>query len=139
MLQQLSGEALHTAVIDLLKGELGEVLGLSPEKIDADRSLHDMGLDSLMGAELMIALGKRFGVNLPVMALSENPTLASLAQRVLELIERDEQAEHDEPAAAQIAQIAAQHGADASSEVLVQLAQDIQASRLASTTASTDQ
>jgi len=139
MLQQLSGEALHTAVIDLLKGELGEVLGLSPEKIDADRSLHDMGLDSLMGAELMIALGKRFGVNLPVMALSENPTLASLAQRVLELIERDEQAEHDEPAAAQIAQIAAQHGADASSEVLVQLAQDIQASRLASTTASTNQ
>jgi len=73
-----------------------------------------------------------------VMALSENPTLASLAQRVLELIERDEQAEHDEPAAAQIAQIAAQHGADASSEVLVQLAQDIQASRLASTTASTN-
>src|SRR5206468_2788468 len=112
-----------------------------PEKIDGDRSLHDMGLDSLMGAELMIALGKRFGVNLPVMALSENPTLASLAQRVLELIERDEQAEqaeHDEPAAAQIAQIAAQHGADASSEVLVQLAQDIQASRLASTTASTN-
>jgi phthiocerol/phenolphthiocerol synthesis type-I polyketide synthase C len=139
MLQQLSGGALRTAVIDLLKGELGEVLGLSPEKIDADRSLHDMGLDSLMGAELMLALGKRFGVNLPVMALSENPTLARLAQQVLELIERDEQAEHDDPTAAQIAQIAAQHGADANSEVIVQFAQDIQASRLASTTASTNQ
>jgi NAD(P)-dependent dehydrogenase (short-subunit alcohol dehydrogenase family)/acyl carrier protein len=139
MLQQLSGEALRAAVIDLLKGELGEVLGLSPEKIDADRSLHDMGLDSLMGAELMLALGKRFGVNLPVMALSENPTLDRLAQRVIELIERDEQAEHDEPAAAQIAQIAAQHSADANGEVLVQLAQDIQAGRLASTTASINQ
>jgi acyl carrier protein len=139
MLQQLSGEALRTAVIDLLKGELGEVLGLSPEKIDADRSLHDMGLDSLMGVELMLALKKRFGVNLPVMALSENPTLARLAQQVLELIEGDEQAENDEPAAAQIAQIAAQHGADASSEVIVQFAQDIQAGRLASTIVSTNQ
>ena len=137
MLQQLSGEALRTAVIGLLKGELGEVLGLSLEKIDADRPLHDMGLDSLMGAELMLALGKRFGVNLPVMALAENPTLARLAQQVIELIERDEQAEHDEPAAVQIAQIAAQHGADASSEVLVQLSQDIQALRLASTAAAT--
>ena len=132
-LQQLSGEALRAAVIDLLKGDLGVVLGLSPEKIDADRSLHDMGLDSLMGVELMLALKKRFSVNLPVMALSENPTLARLAKRVIELIERDEQAEHDEPAAAQIAQVAAQHGADANSEVLVQLARHVQASRVAAT------
>jgi acyl transferase domain-containing protein/NADPH:quinone reductase-like Zn-dependent oxidoreductase/acyl carrier protein len=139
MLQRLSGTALRTAVIDLLKGELGKVLGLSPEKIDADRSLHDMGLDSLMGVELTLALGKRFGVNLPVMVLSENPTLSRLAQRVLELIKRDEQAEHDDPAAAQIAQIAAQHGVDANREVIVQFAQDIQAGRLASTIVSTNQ
>ncbi len=139
MLQELSGEALRTAVIDLLKGELGEVLGLSPEKIDADRSLHDMGLDSLMGMELILALEKRFGVHLPVMALSENPTLARLAQGVIDLIEGDEQAENDDPAAAQIAQIATQHGVDASSEALVHFAQDIHADRLSSTTASTNQ
>lgn len=130
ILQQLSGEALRSAVIELLKGELGKVLSLSHGKIDAGRPLHDMGLDSLMGVELILALEKCMGVRLPVMALSENPTLASLAQSIIDLIEGDKQAENEEPAAALVTRIAAQHGVDADSEALVQLAQDVDTGRL---------
>jgi phthiocerol/phenolphthiocerol synthesis type-I polyketide synthase C len=38
-----------------------------------------MGLDSLMGVELVLALEARFGIRLPVMALSQSPTISKLA------------------------------------------------------------
>jgi phthiocerol/phenolphthiocerol synthesis type-I polyketide synthase C len=53
----------------------------APDKIDPKRSLYDMGLDSLMGVELMIALEARFGIRLPVMALSQSPTISQTGRR----------------------------------------------------------
>ena len=56
MLEELSDTELLATVIEMLKNEVGEILQVSPDKIDPHRSMYDMGLDSLMGVELVVAL-----------------------------------------------------------------------------------
>ncbi|MGK9007589.1 acyl carrier protein, partial [Citrobacter europaeus] len=91
----LDAPALHTAFSDILKAEIGEILRVPAQKIDPERLIHDMGLDSLMGVELIVALESRFGIRLPVMALSESPTVNKLATRLIQLLRGDD----TEPAA----------------------------------------
>jgi acyl carrier protein len=86
MLNELDDETLHEAFIEIIKAELGQILRLSPEKIDSSKSVYDLGLDSLMGVELVVALEARFGVRLTVMAVSENPTLGKLTVRLIEML-----------------------------------------------------
>jgi acyl carrier protein len=69
-------------VTGLLIGEVAQILRIPAERIDPNRSLHDLGLDSLMGVELVLGIEKRFGIELPVMALNEGPSVARIAQRV---------------------------------------------------------
>lgn len=122
MLAGLSGDPLHGAIVDLLKHEVSEILRLSPEKIDANRSLYDMGLDSLMGVELMLALESRFNVHLPVMALVESPTLSRLAERIADILDGDAVTGNGDQAITQIAQIAAQHGIEVEATAMHELA-----------------
>ena len=83
LLDELTEEELLTTFIDMLKSEVGEILRIDPNKINPTHSIYDMGLDSLMGVELVIAVEARFGFRLPVMALSENPTILKLAERII--------------------------------------------------------
>ncbi|MEJ5210694.1 MAG: F0F1 ATP synthase subunit delta, partial [Burkholderiales bacterium] len=41
--------------------EVAQILSLSVERIDPERPLHDLGMDSLMAVELALGLEKRFG------------------------------------------------------------------------------
>jgi phthiocerol/phenolphthiocerol synthesis type-I polyketide synthase C len=83
LLATLPDDELADALAEILKQELGKILRISPDKIDPSKSVYDMGLDSLMGVELVIALEARFGFRLPVMTLSESPTIAKLSSRVV--------------------------------------------------------
>ena len=83
LLAELPDEALLATFIDMIKIEVAEILRASVDKLDTHQSMFEMGLDSLMGVELAIALEGRFGVRLPVMALSESPTVAKLAARMI--------------------------------------------------------
>jgi phthiocerol/phenolphthiocerol synthesis type-I polyketide synthase C len=112
LLAELSEEESLNTVIDLLKIEIGEILRMAPDKIDATLSMQQMGLDSLMGVELVVAVENRFGTRLPVMALSDSPTVAKLAAWIIKQLHTDEGAatdttQHDRRA--QIEKIAAQH------------------------------
>jgi len=83
LLAELPPEELAATFRELLKAEIGEILRIPPEKLDATRSVYDMGLDSLMGVELALAIESRFGIRLPVMALSESPTIEKLADKII--------------------------------------------------------
>jgi acyl carrier protein len=87
---------------------------MPPDKIDARLSVQQMGLDSLMGVELVVAVESRFGTRLPVMALSDSPTLEKLAVWIITQLRGEEtstDARHDETRA-QIEMVASQHAAD---------------------------
>jgi len=125
MLQTLEPAALHARVVEMLKSEVGEILRLPADRIDASGSIYDMGLDSLMGVELAVALEARFGIRLPVMALSESPTIEKLAERLIGLLKGESAPDDADPLAAQVARVAAQHAADADAEAIERLAAEL--------------
>ncbi|HWW22092.1 MAG TPA: SDR family NAD(P)-dependent oxidoreductase [Steroidobacteraceae bacterium] len=112
MLRELPAEQLQDAVTDLLRAEVGEILRIAPDKIDALRPMQEMGFDSLMGVELVVAVENRFGVRLPVLVLSDSPTVSKLAAWIIKQLRSEEGAASVAQAdvtRAQIERIASQH------------------------------
>jgi hypothetical protein len=93
--------------------------------------MFEMGLDSLMGVELAIALEGRFGVRLPVMALSESPTIAKLAARMIAQLRGTDvgASQGTEPPSQiqQVQQLVSQHAAGVSDESIEKFVNEISA------------
>jgi acyl carrier protein len=91
-------------------------------RIAQERSVHDLGMDSLMAVELVMGLEKRFGLELPAMMLSEGITVERVAARVIDrLLRTDEPVKSETGDRLDIvaATLATQHGETMAAEVLV--------------------
>jgi phthiocerol/phenolphthiocerol synthesis type-I polyketide synthase C len=82
-IEGLDGQAALKVAIEAFRSEAARILRQTPEDIDPQRPLSEMGFDSLMGMELKLSAEERYGVSLPVFSLSDGATLATLAARVL--------------------------------------------------------
>ena len=114
-LEEYDDERLAELFGDVLRQEIAAILRMPPDRIDLQRPLQDLGLDSLMGVELMTAVEARFGVNIPVMALTEVGTIDRLAKRVVKDLRRARagaQPAPEEAIAEQVRLLAAQHARD---------------------------
>jgi NADPH:quinone reductase-like Zn-dependent oxidoreductase/acyl carrier protein/short-subunit dehydrogenase len=125
-------EEAQGIIRDLLLEEVAAILRLPMERIDTERSLYDLGMDSLMGVELVLGIEKRFGISLPVMALTEGPTIKRISERlVMALLPSDGGAlAQDKPQdhlADMVSGVAAQHGVEASAEDVAQAVQNLRA------------
>jgi len=128
LLAELSDAELAAVFAEMLKQEVGEILRIAPDKIDASRSIYLMGLDSLMGVELAVALESRFGVKLPVLSLSESPTIDKLAARIITQLRGNAEAESGSgQVLAQVRQVASQHAEEVTEDAVARFAEDIQA------------
>ncbi len=77
------GEAISIAEQLLIKHVAG-IVEMAPAKLTADRSLLDLGMDSLMLVELQLGLEKQFGIVIPTLELMDATTVAKLAQRIID-------------------------------------------------------
>ena len=132
LLAELPDDALLATFIDMIKVEVAEILRASVDKLDTSQSMFEMGLDSLMGVELAIALEGRFGVRLPVMALSESPTIGKLAIRMIAQLRGTDGSTATsslEPPTQiqQVQQLVMQHAAGVSAESVEKFASEISA------------
>jgi phthiocerol/phenolphthiocerol synthesis type-I polyketide synthase C len=113
LLRELPEEEVLSTVAGMLKVEIGEILLIAPEKIDPARPVHEMGFDSLMGVELVVAVEHRFGVRLPVLALSDSPTVNGLAAWIIKQLRSEDSTaatvDQADAIRAQIEHIAGQH------------------------------
>ena len=131
MLENLNEQELQAAVKDLLKATVGEILRISADKIDHDRSIYDLGLDSLMGVELVLAIESRLGVQFSVVMLSENPTISKLTDKLISQLKNTQttDAGDDEKEtaliAAQVQQVVLQHSAEVNVQAIERFANDI--------------
>jgi len=67
----------------LLRHELGGVLGLAPEeRLERDRSLATVGLDSIMALEVKHRLEAGLGIVLPLARIASGPSIAELAREL---------------------------------------------------------
>ena len=76
-------EAISTAQ-QLLTKHIAGIVGMAAAKLAADKSLLDLGMDSLMLVELQLGLEKQFGIVIPTLELMDATTVAKLAQRIID-------------------------------------------------------
>jgi acyl carrier protein len=67
----------------LLIKHVAGIVGIAPAKLPVDKSLPDLGMDSLMLVELQLGLEKQFGIVIPTLELVDMTTVAKLAQRII--------------------------------------------------------
>ncbi|WP_174299456.1 type I polyketide synthase [Caulobacter sp. S45] len=84
-LSGLAPEQAQEVVASLLRGELAKILACAPERVELDRPLPELGMDSLMLVELRLVLEERLGVETPLLAISGATTLNALAVRVVRI------------------------------------------------------
>ncbi|MFI2614756.1 SDR family NAD(P)-dependent oxidoreductase [Streptomyces sp. NPDC018584] len=83
-LSQMSGEEAIAHLTEALARVLAGILQMDADQMDPHQRLDSYGMDSLMGAELLVTLNRRLGVDIPPMDLlrSSTGTLTDLAQTV---------------------------------------------------------
>lgn len=124
-----ASEAEAIAIIaDLVSHEVAAILRLPAEKIDHKRSLFDLGMDSLMGVELMMGIEERFGITIPMMALTGGPSIQRISERLVKQLMSGEQA-GVEPQAQQVrdtlSNLAEQHAEALTEQEVQALSEDI--------------
>ena len=122
-----SPEEVKEVIATMVTHEVAQILGMSPEKIDAQKPLHDLGLDSLMAVELALGLEKRIGIQLPVMMLNDSPTVDRVAGLIVKKLIADEpETVVENQAAVMVQQLAMQHGEQASAEDIAAVVSEMQ-------------
>ncbi len=71
-------------VIAYFRNRVAGVLRLDPSRVDPERKLDALGLDSLMAIELKSGVEADLGTSLPITRLLEGPTIAQLADQAIE-------------------------------------------------------
>lgn len=104
-----------------LRAHIARILHMSPERVALDRSVLDLGMDSLMGMELGMAVEESFGVKLSIMAIAEGATVHTLAVRIVGMLGEDANesdvaggADNAASTSGEIAALAARHALDES-------------------------
>jgi acyl transferase domain-containing protein/acyl-CoA synthetase (AMP-forming)/AMP-acid ligase II/acyl carrier protein len=70
-------------LVAYLRDRVAAVLRIDPERIDPERPLNTLGLDSLMAIELKSGVEAELGTTLPLSVLMQGPTLVELAVEAL--------------------------------------------------------
>lgn len=124
-----SPEEVAVIVQQQVVTEVAQILAIGADRIDPTRSLHDLGLDSLMAVELALGLEHRFGIQLPVMMLNESPTAEKVTQRIVEKLlgSSDQTDAAANTVDAMVQGITQQHGEALAAEDIQQITQDARA------------
>ncbi len=131
LIADLPEQEVLALIADLVTDEVAQILRTAPEKLDRTRPINDLGMDSLMGVELVMAIEGRFGIDFPVMAMTEGPTIERIARRITDHLLMSEpgqgQGAGDESgqARAAIVTMASRHGEEASAETVEQLVEEL--------------
>ncbi|MBR0674370.1 SDR family NAD(P)-dependent oxidoreductase, partial [Neoroseomonas soli] len=88
-LRALPPEDARERLVRLAQEEIARILRLPIEAVAADAPVAGLGLDSLGGLELRMALERRLGVQVPLAAVTEDLTIAVLAGRIAGVVLED--------------------------------------------------
>jgi phthiocerol/phenolphthiocerol synthesis type-I polyketide synthase C len=124
-----SKDEVIAIVKQLIAEEVAAIMRIPADRLDTNRSLYDMGMDSLMGVELVVGFERRLGISMPVMALSQGPTIERLAATLSRQLmgTGPEQEDSDEAELRSIVlTTASQHAEDVSEEGVAAVVREMQ-------------
>jgi acyl transferase domain-containing protein/NADP-dependent 3-hydroxy acid dehydrogenase YdfG/acyl carrier protein len=124
-----TSEEVVVIVRDLVIQEVAQILCIGADRIEPQRSLHDLGMDSLMAVELALGLEQRFGIQLPVMMLNESPTADKVTARIVDKLlgNADNDASSEGSVDALVQDLANQHGESVTAEDVQHIAEGARA------------
>lgn len=105
-----------------LQAQIARILRMTPDRIALDKSVLDMGMDSLMGMELGLAVEEAFEVKLSVMAIAEGASVTTLAGRIVDSIGASTDADAGsatDAAQEAVAALAAKHAIDGEARAML--------------------
>ncbi len=88
---RLGSDEARRAVAEILVEEIARILRLPREDVSRTKPLAEIGLDSLMGVELMLSLETRFGMDTALGGSAGGFSVADLAGHLLSASEQDQQ------------------------------------------------
>jgi acyl transferase domain-containing protein/thioesterase domain-containing protein/acyl carrier protein len=100
-------EDRRTLVLNLVRESVAKVLRTVPARLETNRPLREMGLDSLMAFELLNRLQMKIGASLPNSKISANSSIETLAALILDTFDDTSSAS----TAGEPSSIARSHGA----------------------------
>ena len=103
-------EEVEVLIRELIAEEVSRILSIAADRIEPTKSLHELGMDSLMAVELALGLEQRFKLQLPAMMLNYSPTVQSLGVRIGRMLTGDAEAETTEPTVSATEALLKQHG-----------------------------
>lgn len=74
----------RTVLESFIQGHAARVLGMDPNRLNMTQPLDTLGLDSLMAMEFKNRLESKLGIQLPISALLQGPTVSGLADKLLD-------------------------------------------------------
>ncbi|PFG56983.1 acyl transferase domain-containing protein [Amycolatopsis sulphurea] len=89
-LRRASAEEAIAITADTIVSTLADVLSVDPERIDRNRPLDQLGVDSLMAAELLSKMRRRIGREIPVMRLIASTGIDDLARSLVTYFKAEE-------------------------------------------------
>ncbi len=72
-----------------IRGKVAKALGVGESHLAVDRSLLELGVDSLMALELRNRITTDLKVDLPIVKFMEGPTIAQIAELLLKQLKND--------------------------------------------------
>jgi len=89
-IHSLPPDEAKSFIVGLLVEEAARVMSFAPDRIDPQRPLSEFGMDSLMAVELRLALETRLGIDVPLVSLSDNTSLSTIATRMVRNLSKPE-------------------------------------------------
>ncbi|HEY4735866.1 MAG TPA: acyl carrier protein, partial [Xanthobacteraceae bacterium] len=80
-LERLPPEARKSFMVTWIKEHFARVLGANAEQIEADCSLMELGLDSLMAVELSGLMSRELQISMSVMDVIQSGSINNMAAR----------------------------------------------------------
>ena len=117
-IEGMSDDDVQNLIAGMLSREISHILRLPIEKIDQNRSVYDLGMDSLMGMELLMAIEGKFNTKLPLMTLSEGGSIRKITERIHAKINSQDGDDN-----LVVEDLALKHGTELSEESLSELKQ----------------
>ncbi len=107
-LQGKSHEEVVDLVTKLVIGQISAITGSSVEKISPEKSLFDLGIDSLMTLELTMELERKMGIEMSSMSVLGGGNISDLSEKVAGLLTGVEASADTENS--ELATLMSQHG-----------------------------
>jgi len=125
--------AARGVVAGLVAQEVARILRLTAEDIDVAQPLDDLGMDSLMSLELRMGIEARFGVELPVVAISSGVNVNELATRLIAAASDNKAPAEEKGPGAMELNLMQRHGGDIDVNELAAVTDIVEESRAAVT------